>query len=56
MKPFEVAELVARVESADGLALGVQWHPENLASGHPGHAAVFTWLVDAAAGGTRPKR
>ena len=36
--------------SADGLALGVQWHPENLAPEHPDHAAIFTWLVDAATG------
>ena len=48
--------LVEAVESADGLALGVQWHPENLASGHSDHAAVFTWLVDAAAGGALLKR
>ena len=44
------------VESADGLALGVQWHPENLAPEHPDHAAIFTWLVDAAAGGALLKR
>ena len=48
--------LVEAVESADGLALGVQWHPENLAPEHPDHAAVFTWLVDAAAGGALLKR
>ena len=48
--------LVEAVESADGLALGVQWHPENLAPEHPDHAAIFTWLVDAAAGGARLKR
>ena len=48
--------LVEAVESADGLALGVQWHPENLAPEHPDHAAIFTWLVDAAAGGALPKR
>ena len=48
--------LVEAVESADGLALGVQWHAENLASGHSDHAAVFTWLVDAAAGGALLKR
>ena len=48
--------LVEAVESADGLALGVQWHPENLAPEHPDHAAVSTWLVDAAAGGALLKR
>ena len=48
--------LVEAVESADGLALGVQWHPENLAPEHPDHAAIFTWLVDAAAGGALLKR
>ena len=37
-------------------ALGVQWHPENLAPEHPDHAAIFTWLVDAAAGGALLKR
>ena len=44
------------VVKADGLALGVQWHPENLAPEHPDHAAIFTWLVDAAAGGALLKR
>ena len=44
------------VIKADGLALGVQWHPENLAPEHPDHAAIFTWLVDAAAGGALLKR
>ncbi len=48
--------LVEAVESADGLALGVQWHPENFAPEHPDHAAIFTWLVDAAAGGALLKR
>ena len=33
-----------------------QWHPENLAPEHPDHAAIFTWLVDAAAGGALLKR
>lgn len=30
--------------------------PENLAPEHPDHAAIFTWLVDAAAGGALLKR
>ena len=49
-------DYVRAVERAGGLALGVQWHPENLAPEHPDHAAVFTWLVDAAAGGALLKR
>jgi putative glutamine amidotransferase len=34
---------------AGGFALGVQWHPEQLAAGHPRHLALFEALVEAAA-------
>lgn len=36
------------VERMDGLALGVQWHPENLAAEYADHAALFGWLADTA--------
>lgn len=36
------------IERMDGLALGVQWHPENLAAEHADHAALFAWLVHTA--------
>lgn len=40
--------LIEAIESADGLVLGVQWHPENLAAEYADHAALFAWLVGAA--------
>lgn len=51
LRPTAWAEdgLVEAIESADGLTLGVQWHPENLAyAGDPYAAAIFRWLTDAA--------
>lgn len=36
------------IERMDGLALGVQWHPENLSAQHADHAALFAWLVETA--------
>ena len=36
------------IERMDGLALGVQWHPENLAAEYADHAALFGWLADTA--------
>lgn len=40
--------VVEAIERTDGLALGVQWHPENLAAEHPAHAALFAWLIETA--------
>lgn len=42
--------VIEAIERTDGLALGVQWHPENLAAEYPAHAALFRWLVETAAG------
>ena len=36
------------IERMDGLALGVQWHPENLSAQYADHAALFAWLVNTA--------
>lgn len=36
------------IERMDGLALGVQWHPENLSAQYDDHAALFAWLVHTA--------
>ena len=36
------------IERMDGLAIGVQWHPENLAAEYADHAALFAWLVSTA--------
>ncbi len=43
--------LIEAIERADGLMLGVQWHPENLAAEYPAHAALFAWLVEKASAG-----
>lgn len=40
--------LVEAIESDDGMMLGVQWHPENLAAKYQAHAAIFAWLIDVA--------
>ena len=40
--------LVEAVESADGLALGVQWHPERMCAADPAARALFEGLTLAA--------
>ena len=44
--PDGLVEAVAHVNRP---MLGVQWHPENMAAGAPEQAALFRWLVRAAA-------
>jgi gamma-glutamyl-gamma-aminobutyrate hydrolase PuuD len=36
------------MESADGLAVGVQWHPEVDAHEVPHQQALFDWVVERA--------
>ncbi len=36
------------IERMDGLAIGVQWHPENLCAQYADHSALFAWLVNTA--------
>ena len=43
--------VVEGVESADGLVLGVQWHPE-LHLEHAAHRALFSWVIDPPRAGT----
>lgn len=40
--------VIEAYESDDGMVVAVQWHPEYLYPEHPGQAALFTALIDAA--------
>lgn len=40
--------VVEAIESGDRRVLGVQWHPELMLDGPPGHSELFDWVVERA--------